>query len=211
MIKIQGPNIIKPSSDMNKISAISSKKRRIFIDIDGVLADWITPAVGILGYHPDEKDVRSRIKNGERIEDMLGLPTKEVRTMLFEKLDESWWANLDIFPWAEELIKNMQTMGSVCLLSSPGKHFKYASIACHGKTLWVEKNFPNIPFILTCYKEFCACSSSCLIDDSARNCEKFIKYGGKAFTFPNQYSVLDGEICIGEIIKNFRTYINKYF
>lgn len=153
-------------------------KKRIFIDLDGVLADFIGGAAKFHG-----KDPSLVIRYG--IEECWGL----TREQLWSPLGYDFWVNLELTQEAHTIVSMCEeTVGvsNVCILTSP----------CHtpgctdGKRSWVEKHFPQYSkqLLIGSAKHFCASSHSLLIDDSDDKITAFKEAGGRVFLFPRRWN-----------------------
>jgi 5'(3')-deoxyribonucleotidase len=187
---------------------VSTKVDRVFIDLDGVLCDWLQACCTLCGIDPEVEEVRPYLKKGMFIDDLLGVwMWEDIR-----KAGIGWWANIPIMPWSNKLVESMKKLGTVCFLTSPGKtspgevenRESIASAACAGKIQWQNKHFPDIPIILAHAKHLVASPSSILIDDSKKKIEKFREYGGKAFLWPNIYNFIDGNKNVDNCIKQIK-------
>ena len=120
-----------------------------------------------------------------------------------------WWKDIPLLPWAERLVEEMGKLCKVCILSSPGNVITSAPNAAAGKVLWMDKNFPDIPYILAYEKGLAASKKSVLIDDSKKKVKKFTKGGGSAFLWPVQYLIEDGEENIDDLIDQLKKLIKQ--
>lgn len=181
----------------------------IFIDMDGVITDWLTPVCSLCGIDIEDPKSRALLKMGKRLEDFVG------SEKVWESIDNRqyvWWEKLEKLPWADRLISFAKKHGDIAFLTSPGnlkKHPVSAANACHGKVFWVKKNYEDIPLILTQDKHLCANDKTLLIDDSIKKINSFQKSGGHAFRWPVQYSILDKDIKIDNVFKNLEKQLAK--
>lgn len=170
---------------------------RMFIDLDGVVANWEGMAIRLCGL--DEKEIVPRVKRGENLEDIFPRLWD-----VLERRHDDFWDKLELYPWSEELYERAQQYGEVAFLSSGGNlHRRTDSVgyANYGKTRWVARNFPDAKLILTREKYLCAGPTSLLIDDTEKKLRKFEEYGGKIFHWPNAYKILEGEIDINDLYR----------
>lgn len=163
------------------------KKKRIFLDLDGVVVDWIGGCCKSVGLNDIQKEEnKERLKNGDRVYDILGITEKEMWDRINDD-GEKWWINLEILPWGKKLYKELNKVGDVCFLSSPSEN----SNSFSGKAEWIKKHFGKCPFLLGEPKQFCAMKESVLIDDSKWKVDLFREWGGNAYIWPNQYRLLE--------------------
>ena len=111
-------------------------------------------------------------------------------------------------PWADKLIKEMEELGQVYILTSPGE----CTSAATGKMNWIKKHFPEYitKFICTKDKWMCAAKNRILIDDSEKKIRKFRERNGHAFLWPNDLKLLDGDIDVDETIEKLKAEIKEY-
>lgn len=138
--------------------------KKLFVDIDGVLADFDDKWLELYGVHP---------KDG------------------FNKTDwkdfclTGQFGFLKLFPGATQLIEYLTEVDSrrgvsVILLGSTGG-YDFHSMVCRQKLDWLNKH--NIKFNAVLvpgkrFKRFHATPNSMLVDDHPENCAEFIEYGG---------------------------------
>lgn len=201
MLIVKDPNKIRlaEKKDKNKI--------RIFIDIDGVLADWLGKACETCGIDDNDSKIRDVLKDGGMLQDLRDyIKDENEMWQKIEKEGSDWWRDLELLPWAKKLYNEMDKLGEVALLTSNGKITEYvdsAGSAAKGKCEWVKKHFNTNSLIIAHDKHFCASSNTILIDDSPDKIEKFIEWGGHGFLWPNQYRLKDEdvEVDVDDIIK----------
>jgi 5'(3')-deoxyribonucleotidase len=172
-------------------------RKRTFIDLDGVVANWEKSAMVILG--ANEEKYIPLLKEGNSLRDYF--PNQ------WEVLDsktEEFWLGLEKLPWADELIELALKYGDVAFLTSGGNVYERTNgvaDAAKGKTIWVDRHFSKygIPLIITKHKNFCAYPNSILIDDTLKNIEKFEEGGGTGYHFPQIYKLLEEDIDIKQV------------
>jgi 5'(3')-deoxyribonucleotidase len=160
---------------------------QICVDVDGVLADWVKGAVDLFGF--DEEELYDNWEIGQDITDAAGISLNELwRGIDAEGAD--FWANLEPFPWANDLWDLCKSIAPTIVLTSPSKH----PLSLAGKIIWLNNQFgaPFRDFLIGSKKEFCARQGSVLIDDNDEKCQKFIANGGRAIVFPQPWNVLRG-------------------
>lgn len=163
-------------------------KDRVFIDMDGVLVDFIGGVEKLWGI-----EIKSHLKSSEyditpTMNKILGreLTLEEFWKPIQGNLD--FWVNLDPLPWYKDVIASVQNRldPDWYILSSP--HDCVDSYK--GKLIWIRNNlgadFDLSKVILTSRKELLANHRSILIDDCPANCNSFMNYPnqGLAFLFP---------------------------
>jgi 5'(3')-deoxyribonucleotidase len=196
-VKIQGPDKIILGSNKQK------KEFRIFIDLDGVLSDFEKAACKLCDLDIEDPGVREHLKSGGRIDKYVSDDD------MWAKINEEgskFWENLELFPWAKDLYNTMKKKSDlVAFLTSPS----YEPDCAAGKVKWITKNFDTTDFIITPEKHFCATPNSILIDDSQAKLDKFAKYGGNTFLWPNSLVFEDNNKNSEKVIEDLVEYIDE--
>lgn len=152
--------------------------QRIFLDIDGVLADFIAGAACL--HRQDPASVRTWDFFGQ-----WGLTASDFWT----PMGYDFWVNLPLTVEAREVVERCEKTvapANVCLLTSPCE-----TAGClEGKRDWVRKHFPQFTrrCLIGAAKEFCASPESLLVDDHDKNCDAFTAAGGAACLFPRPWN-----------------------
>lgn len=157
----------------------------VFLDIDGVLADFVGGYCELVGRDREELEETWITEHPGcwNLPDVLGCSLDEFWKPIHEA-GEEFWLGLDPTDHFDELIDRVESFvgDDWLLVSSPSR--------CHtshsGKVRWIKSMFGNRfdRFILTGHKERLAKPSTILIDDSDRNCDKFELCGGRSYVFP---------------------------
>ena len=168
---------------------------RIFVDLDGVLVDWIKGAFELFDLDLNDPKNREIMKKpGFNFEDEF--VDEQIMWEKIESHSPEFWENLEPLPWAHELWHKINKEGDVCILTSPGD----VADACSGKARWIKKHLDTKRFLIGKRKWFCAFHNTILIDDNEKKCKQFIEEGGHAFHWPEQTNLQDGDISIGDTI-----------
>lgn len=183
---------------------MAKNKKNIFLDMDGVIVDWNSSALDLLGMR-DDYEIKSRMKKGETLENIVpGL----YEMVLNEK--EDFWEKLNLFEWSKELYDYLDKKGDLYILTSSGNFQKrganFLQYAISGKLKTLEKHFPNANPIFACSKYVCANSNSILIDDTYSKIRDFENNGGKGFLWPHEYIVK--EIGFENVLKKLDKELN---
>jgi len=161
----------------------------IYVDLDGVLANFVSPAFAVHSRPYLEEDWPA----GEwDIARALGVSTTE----FWKKIDErgsAFWANLPEYPWGGSLLANVcKSQPQWCVLSSPSKNSECAK----GKVQWLRENcgFNFREYILAPrhLKSLLAKPGDILIDDNDLNCQEFEDAGGRSILFPQPWNANHG-------------------
>jgi len=188
------------------------ERLRIFVDCDGVVADWMKAACETCGLDP-EKDpkLRAMLKSGMSLEDTGYIGDRE----MWDKINAcgpDWWENLEPLPWAKELYERMNKLGDFCFLTSASKHIATAPDGACGKIRWIYKHFNTYSYLIGYHKWFCAAPNTLLVDDSEKKIDKFDEHGGHVFRWPVSYTILDGDVKIEDVFQQLEgkcRYLNK--
>ncbi|MBT5018901.1 hypothetical protein OAF98_01380 [Planctomicrobium sp.] len=155
----------------------------IFLDMDGVLFDFVAAFGKVLNI----PDIEERLTPGVRnIAPQIGMTKDE----MWEKISlhgSSFWQEMPEYPWFHELVDLVEDYSSEWyILSSPAR----SSDSLKGKLESLKRMFGERfrRYILTPNKRLLAGRNRILIDDYERHCEEFENNGGKAILFPRQWN-----------------------
>ncbi len=159
---------------------------QIFLDMDGVLTDFVGAVLSLQG----QKDLLSTWPSGERnIHSVLGISKSEFWRIV-ENQGADFWANLPEFEWSKNLVDLVRQFAPMTILTSPS-----LSPSCfEGKVRWLYENFPKVngkrfsDFLIGRPKELLAGPRRVLIDDSEANVAAFQIAGGEAILFPQPWN-----------------------
>lgn len=170
---------------------------KIYVDMDGVLKDFITASLLTHG----RTDLASD-KSFPPIYNYwseMGLSGEEFWKPIAAGGAE-WWATLKMYPWAEEL---MQIVGEV----DPNWRFCTRCAAggsASGKIDWLgSKHKGRVAYLTNGTKRDLAGPRRVLIDDSEENCREWMEDGGYPILFPASSNRLRKEF-IADPMKKFR-------
>lgn len=167
----------------------------IFLDLDGVMCDWLTPACKLCNINIKDGVIRHELKSGKFLQHLM---LEQTMWDAVIGAGPGFWANLEPFPWMNRLWDTLNKLGEVCILSSTS----HISAAGMGKMQWIENHLKTKNFLLGPAKKFCARKGSILIDDTRHRVQEFIDHGGDAFHWPNQFAIEDGNISLEETFNN---------
>jgi 5'(3')-deoxyribonucleotidase len=157
---------------------------RIFLDQDGVLANWQQHVF-------DTFDVASPTHIQRAEYDTWKCCGFTTENDFWRKLDEygdEWWANIPPFEYTQDLWQLCNRIAPTCILTKTGPNPSAAS----GKMKWIDKHLNTHNFLMGRVKRFCAGPQALLIDDKEKNCMDFVKHGGNAFLWPASYNKYRG-------------------
>lgn len=158
---------------------------RIFLDIDGVMADWLGGVCKLLSIDDSDETVRQTIMN----DGLQAIVSKKDMWKAVDKAGEDWWASLQLFSWSRDLWNYCRDLsnGEVYFLTAPS----HRSSCLAGKHTWIRRNFKTDRFVITSHKHLCATQNSVLIDDRENKVNSFTEAGGTGLLFPHHYLISD--------------------
>lgn len=162
-------------------------KLKIYVDLDGVLYDWMGSALEVFKVDIKSAENRRILKTYHDGLEMIRSKQEVFETV--ESLGSAYWENLKLFPWAKALYEHLTELGEVTILTSPGAW----THAGRGKMLALKRDFGIKNFILAKKKEVCAAPDCILIDDKRQNVSSFRNAGGWSHLWPNQFCIEDGQ------------------
>lgn len=156
---------------------------QIFVDMDGVLVDFVSTAMQVNG---GQYDAASWPAKEWSIAKVLGI-TEEAFWKAIDEWGRDFWEHLAEHSWAGGLLEACSTISaSVAILSSPSR-----SPDCHaGKKAWMDRHCPDYKLILcdSSQKHLLARPGRLLIDDNDDNVRRWREAGGKAILFPQPWN-----------------------
>jgi hypothetical protein len=148
---------------------------QVYLDIHGVIADFIG---GI------EKRYNLDLSHHSTFDfdfDLLGMTS----TDFWKGLTEDFWDNLELTPWAEELLEYLLPYDPI-LISTPSWN------GAGGVQKWICNKLPGFiergDYALMPNKWRMARPDRLLIDDKDKNCVDWIAHGGEALLFPRRWN-----------------------
>ncbi len=170
--------------------------RRIFLDMDGPLVDFVSGALKIHGW-TQEKLYRAMEPGEYDLARPMGLTEDEFWTPI-HAAGERFWLELEPLPWAKkviELVERLAFIGSASgndnwwIVTAPTQDASSYS----GKMKWLQwfRGIDcNSRVIFTADKHLLAQRRTLLIDDRQETVDKFLKAGGDAVIFPTRHNKL---------------------
>jgi|GEM_PF-2414240 len=154
-------------------------RRLIFVDLDGVLADFIG---GVRGVFPPEMFDEAATSQYE-VWNWLGM-TKERFWSVIDRLGPAFWSDLKAYTWTRALWAAAQMAGDAYILTQPTPHPSCAA----GKVEWIERELHTRKYLLAPHKAACARPGALLIDDCEDNCQAWRERGGVAWLFGRSWN-----------------------
>lgn len=156
----------------------------IYCDMDGVITDFIE---GLLWQH-QRRDLVELYEQGSFPSDWLlggSLGTEEDIWRPVSKGGKFFWENLNPYDWKDELLTRIRlTELPWYICTTPYKSGNSYS----GKVAWLDKHVKFYDVIMMKDKYLLAHENALLIDDSDRNCQRFVEAGGNAILFPASWN-----------------------
>lgn len=175
-----------------------SQNKIILLDMDGVLTDFVGNALRVFG----REDL---VITQEDMIIELGVNEEEFCNGIDTK-GEEFWAMMPETPECNSIINLVESTGFQWLISTNPSKYKYASA---GKEYWLKNkfgyNFTN--YMIGKHKYLMAGPDRVLIDDFAKNCHKFMKYGGDFILVPRPYNSLSNVDTLTYITKCLNKYL----
>lgn len=161
----------------------------VFVDMDGVLANFVGRVAEILNSTPEEMIVPGVYNCVEG----LGMTDPQ----MWEAIHDAgpFFETLDPYPWTHDLLYALQLrvdIDNVCLLTSPPKSAEAGGKCCAGKIMWIDKHLPEFSrrYLIGAPKQLCAWPGAVLIDDSELKIKRFEEAGGHGILFPARWNRL---------------------
>jgi 5'(3')-deoxyribonucleotidase len=154
---------------------------RIFLDMDGVIADFIG---GLGDIFPAR---RSGLPPSDwNVHEVLGLSELEMWEAVLERGD-GFWANLSPYSWMWRLVDRVSSLSDEWYIATTPQN---TGACVAGKLQWLMSNFGEDfgDYFLGRHKFVLANPKSVLIDDSDYNVEYFREAGGRAILFPQPWN-----------------------
>ena len=161
---------------------MSQPVRHIFVDMDGVLADFVTAAVHL--------HCRPEVLQGWPLGEFECPRVLEISPSAFwnriDDVGDSFWSGLEPFPWMRDLLERLREIAPVTIASSPS--YDPASLA--GKVRWLQTHLGRKfrDYLIGPPKYLLARADTVLVDDSDRNINRFREHGGIGVLFPQNWN-----------------------
>lgn len=167
-------------------------KRKLFLDVDGCLCNWVKGAHEIHGVDYDSEEWP--YVKGPDGWDFYKDPRFNVAfEHLFDGMDRTFWANLEWMPDGKEILSLCEEYfgDDICLLTAP----HHGDGVVDGRLDWIEHNMPNYrkrTLVGSCKEVIAAVGgpNAILVDDWDRNIDNWGKAGGTAIHCPRPWNSL---------------------
>ena len=158
--------------------------KTVFLDLDGVLVDFLKGACEIHNIKYDYNQYSFKV-NDFFINRQVDISDED----FFKPLDENFWMNLEWIDDGKEILSIVESFSdNLFLLTSPAE-----TPGClEGKRKWIKQNIPHYEkrVLYGTPKHACAHASALLIDDSNHNHDSFIENGGNCILVPRKWNRL---------------------
>ena len=156
--------------------------RHIFVDLDGVLADFVSAALTLHG----RSDLLDSWPAGER--DMakgLGISSSKFWAEI-DRAGAEFWASLEPYPWTFDFLDQLQSIAPITIATSPSNDPGCLA----GKLQWMQRHLGRSfrDFLIGPSKHLLAKPDVALIDDRGGNVRDFREHGGRAVLFPQPWN-----------------------
>src|SRR5574342_378654 len=155
----------------------------IFLDMDGVLTNFMDHALALHGTSTQELDDAGAWPHGlYEVHEAMGITEDE----FWAKIDASpeFWDGLPLYPWADALWSACSKIAPTLILSAPSMDWRSASGKMNCLQRWKGRRFREWIFAPAKHKHRLARQGALLIDDSDRNTGDWMRAGGEAILFP---------------------------
>jgi hypothetical protein len=151
----------------------------VYLDMDGVVANFFKAACLAHGWNPDDKDLQTWDFYKSR-----GITLEE----FWKPIDNyEFWIGVEEYPWAGDLVRCLRALNyKIVFASIPSK----SSAAFTAKVDWIRQRkwYDGEEIILMLHKEQLAAPNRILIDDNDSNCDKWFCSGGRSYIFPQPWN-----------------------
>ena len=149
--------------------------------MDGVFVCWVKGCLKVHGSALTPADITGWVNV------QLGCSMAEMWAPI-DALGPEWWANLEPWPWFEQLWAELQRISEKVYICTSPSHSVHA---VPGKKMWLAKYLPDFDqrdIVFTSRKFLLAKPGRVLIDDLPTNVDAFRKEGGQAVLFPQHWN-----------------------
>ena len=161
---------------------MTNKNTRIYLDIDGVVADFVGATSRLLGFDPSVVDSWDYYPTIGHTEQSFWDAIRDAGV--------DFWKSIQPYDWMPELIGKLSDFGEVTLLTAPPPRHDLRGPMIAGRIEWIHAVFGEDfdDYFVGRPKERLAAPDAVLIDDSDSNFSKFASRGGRAILFPQPWN-----------------------
>lgn len=155
-----------------------------FLDMDGVLADFVSAACDVHGRPNPYVDPKNY--GIWEMDKIWGMTAKEFWAPMGR---EGYWLGMQKLKDADALVDVLSQyfgLDNICILSSPS----LSPYCVPEKRQWLKQHFPMLAnnVLFGSAKQFLAGPGRYLVDDYDKNIDKFVKFGGTGITYPQMWN-----------------------
>ena len=181
---------------------------RIYLDVDGVLADFVSRI--LLNYNA--KHGTAYTSDDIQTWDFTDIlkPGQEWHNYV----DLNFWESLDVYPWAHQMVTAVRASGRpyAFLTALSDVNVSNGGPALAARERWLDRHFtvdpqdpPSSRMIAALRKELVVAPGDILIDDSARNIQAIRNIGGTAWALAQPLNQgVEGRMTPDEILEALR-------
>ncbi len=172
-------------------------KPTIYLDMDGVLTDFVGAVAKLFKYDGDiyldwrRLLVENKVDDPYKIEGVLGITTNELWSTI-DGTGMSFWSQMEYYPQAASLYTMLQGYGDVVILSSPAMDPSSWSGKVVSLQQFFNRDFRDFILCPAPHKVKLANKNSILIDDAEKNIDTFTDAGGQGILFPQPWNSAPG-------------------
>jgi 5'(3')-deoxyribonucleotidase len=163
--------------------------RHIFLDMDGVLSDFLAGALKVLNreYGKDYKPSQYAELHGRfGINELYGISVKDFWRVLHA--EPFFWVELPITPYGEKLFYWLEGIAPVTVVTCPSDDPSCAE----QKLVWLTNHLGIKPSdVMLCCKKHLLAGNGLLIDDYHKFADEFTAAGGEAILVPSEWNNAD--------------------
>lgn len=158
----------------------------IFLDVDGVLANFNAGAIEATGLPMTEED----ITEWDYYQPFM------TSTEFWKRISDRlyFWEDLPVYPWAHQLVSMLREFGDVVFSTAPGFDQDSAS----GKLYWLRRHgflgAREENYMLGYHKHLMARPDRILVDDNPKQIKEFGRAGGGVVMFPQPWNCAPGVV-----------------
>lgn len=165
------------------------KRTQILLDMDGVLADFLSGAIEALNrdFNRTITIERYALEFGQwGTYDYYGITQEQFWGSIHST--PNFWYNLKPMPWSKSVYNMLSSFGDITILTTPSLDPSCAM----QKLQWLD-NYFNIKSdaVLMGARKYLLAGNGILIDDYHKNVDSFKEAGGDAILIPSNWNTLD--------------------
>ncbi len=181
------------------------KMKQIFLDMDGVLTNWVKGYCDIFNLYY-KNVVELWVEGVEEMSDACGIPD-EISRQKINEMGADFWVKLEPYPWTEQLIDACRKIAPTAILTNPGRF----SGSLEGKLEWLKSyGFTRDDVLFGKPKELVAGRGRVLIDDRNSVGQRFREAGGSVILVPQPWNSnrLDWKDPMAYVLKALKDFQN---